>query len=77
MVCYLAFKQLVKDLLKKHNVNDQEAIEILQDIEKEVGHNRELIKAIIDFEKEGLIRRLKKRKKQKESEEEEQTMTYA
>ena len=75
MACYLMFKQLVKDLLKKYNVNDEQAVEILLDIEQEVGHNKELIKAIIDFEKESLIRRLKKKKKQIKSEEE--TMTYA
>ncbi|MFH0986677.1 MAG: hypothetical protein V1911_01370 [Candidatus Micrarchaeota archaeon] len=70
MVCYLMFKKLVQDLLKDYNVNEQEAVEILQDIEKEVGHNKELIKAIVDFEGENLIKRLKKKRKEKKEERE-------
>ena len=63
MTCYLAFKNLVKNLLK---ISDDEAVEILQDIEKEVGHNKELIKAVIDIEGISLLKRLKKKKSKKE-----------
>ena len=72
MTCYLMFKNLVKEMLKNFNVTDEEVVEILEDIENEVGHNKELIKAVVDFEGEALIKRLKKKKKQKEIE-----MTYA
>lgn len=72
MTCYLMFKNLVKEMLKNFNVTDEEVIEILEDVEKEVGHNKELIKAVVDFEQKALIKRLKKKKKQKEIE-----MTYA
>ena len=67
MTCYLMFKNLVKERLKKFNVNDDEATEILKDIEKEVGHNHELIKVVIDIEDEKLMKRLKKRQKKKET----------
>ena len=60
------FIDIVKKYLAEYNVNDDEAKEILEDIEKQVGHNKELIKATVDFEKENLIRRLKKRQKKKE-----------
>jgi hypothetical protein len=63
MVCWLVFLNVVKKYLSAYNVNDEEAKEILLDIEKEVGHNKDLIKAVVDFEKEGLIKRLKKKKK--------------
>ena len=72
MTCYLVFKNLVKEMLKSFNVTDEEVVEILEDVENEVGHNKELIKAVVDFEREALIKRLKKKKKQKEIE-----MTYA
>ena len=55
-------------MLKKYNLSDEEVIEILKDVEKEVGHNVNLIKAVIDLEKEGLIKRLKKKKKITEKE---------
>ena len=71
MVCYLVFKDTVKERLKKFNVTDSQAVEILQDIEREVGHNRELIKAVVDLEGENLIKRLKKKKKKEEE------MSYA
>jgi hypothetical protein len=63
MVCWLIYKSLVKDILKRYNLSDQDAIDILKDIEKETGHNHELIKAVIDFEGEKLIKRLKKKAK--------------
>ena len=72
MTCYLVFKNLVKEMLKNFNVTDEEVVEILEDVENEVGHNKELIKEVVDFEREALIKRLKKKKKQKEIE-----MTYA
>ena len=68
MVCWLIYKNLVKNMLKKYNLSDEEVIEILKDVEKEVGHNVNLIKAVIDLEKEGLIKRLKKKKKITEKE---------
>jgi hypothetical protein len=67
MTCYLAFINLVKQRLK---VTDSEAEEILRDMEREVGHNHELIKALIDIEGELMLKRLKKRKKKKNKEEE-------
>lgn len=70
MTCWMMFLDVVKKYLRDYNVTDQEAKEILQDIEKEVGHNKELIKAVVDFEQAGLIRRLKKKKKEEEAEKE-------
>lgn len=64
MTCYLMFKNLVKEKLKRFNITDENAEEILKDIEKEVGHNHELIKAIVDIEDEKLMKRLKKKKKE-------------
>jgi hypothetical protein len=58
------FKNLVKEKLKRFNITDENAEEILKDIEKEVGHNHELIKAIVDIEDEKLMKRLKKKKKE-------------
>ncbi|NYZ79727.1 hypothetical protein H0N95_00580 [Candidatus Micrarchaeota archaeon] len=72
MVCYLVFKNAVKNILKKYNINDEQSVEILQDIEREVGHNHELIGAVVDLEGENLIKRLKKKEKKKEI-----AMTYA
>jgi hypothetical protein len=74
MVCWMMFLDVVKNYLREYNVTDQEAKEILLDIENEVGHNKDLIKAVVDFEKEGLIKRLKKKKKAKGREKE---MAYA
>ena len=64
----MVYKSLVKEILKNYNVSDQDVIDILRDIEKETGHNVNLIKAVIDLEREGLIKRLKKKKKKKEKE---------
>lgn len=72
MTCYLMFKNAVKNYLKKYNVNDEQATEILLDIEREVGHNKELISAVVDLERENLIKRLKKKKEKREV-----AMTYA
>jgi hypothetical protein len=62
MTCWLKYVSDARRHLKKYNVNDSQAEEILKQIEGEVGHNSELIKAVVDFEKEGLIKRLKKKK---------------
>ena len=67
MTCYLMFKDAVKSILKKYNVNDKQAVEILLDIEREVGHNKELIGAVVDLERENLIKRLKKKEKKRET----------
>ena len=71
MVCWMMFKDLVRKLT---GVSDKEAVEILKDIENEVGHDTNLIKAVIDFEGQGLVKRLKKKRKAKEKEE--QSMAY-
>lgn len=76
MVCYLMFKGLVRSLLK-NKITDSEAEEILKDIEKEVGHNHDLIKAVIDFEGAGLAKRLKKKKKEQKKEREIIASAYA
>lgn len=55
----------VKKYLKQYNITDEQAKYILLDIEKEVEHNPNLIKAIVDFEKEDLIKRLKRKGKEK------------
>jgi len=68
MTCWMKFTGAVKNYLKEYNVTDNEARQILESIEKEVGHNANLIKSIVDMEKAGLIKRLKKRAKAKESE---------
>lgn len=68
MVCWMKYINAVKKYLGNYNINDEQAKDILLDIEDEVGHNSELIKAIVDFEKEGLIKRLKKKKKKKTEE---------
>ncbi|MEM0372258.1 MAG: hypothetical protein QXO69_00220 [archaeon] len=72
MTCYLMFKNAVKNYLKKYNVNDEQAIDILMDIEREVGHNRELISAVVELERENLIKRLKKKREKRDV-----AMTYA
>jgi len=59
------FISVVKQYLKKYNINDDEARQILEDIEKQVGHNHNLIKATVDFEGENLIKRLKRKQKKK------------
>ena len=63
MTCYLMFINLVKQRLK---IGDSEAEEILRDMEQEVGHNHEMIKALIDLEGQLMLKRLKKRKKKEE-----------
>ena len=69
MVCWMAYLELVKQLT---GVGDEDARRILQDIEGEVGHDKNLIKAIVDAEKEGLARRLRKKRRK-----EEKTIAYA
>lgn len=76
MVCYLIYKNLVKKLLG-NKISDADAEEILKDIEKEVGHNHNLIKAVIDFEGAGLAKRLKKKKKKEQKEKEITASAYA
>ena len=68
MTCWMKFMGAVKNYLREYNVTDNEARQILESIEKDVGHNPNLIKSIVDMEKAGLIKRLKKRVKEKESE---------
>ena len=68
MVCWMRFLNIVKEYLREYNVDDEQAKEILLDIENEIGHNPNLIKAVVDSEKEDLIKRLKKKKKLKEKE---------
>lgn len=68
MVCWMRFLNVVKEYLREYNLSDEDAKEILRDVEKEVGHNENLIKAMIDLEKKKLIRRLKKKKKIEEKE---------
>lgn len=58
MVCYLVFKGLVSRLA---GVSEREAEDILRDIEREVGHNKELIKAVVDAEGEDLKKRLRRK----------------
>ena len=70
MTCWMKFMGAVKNYLSEYNVSDLEARQILEGIEKEVGHNPNLIKAIVDSEKAGLIRRLKRRSLEKKKEEE-------
>jgi len=70
MTCWMKFLGSVKNYLREYNVTDLEARQILESIEKEVGHNPNLIKAVVDTEKAGLIKRLKRRSKEKKKEEE-------
>lgn len=69
MVCWMKYINTVQKYLKDYDVNREQAEEILRDVEKQVGHNAELIKAVVDFEKKNLINRLKKKKKEKQKEE--------
>ena len=66
MTCWLVFLSTVKNYLKEYSINDEQAKLILQDIEKEVGHNKELIKAVVDMEREALIKRLRRKGKEKQ-----------
>ncbi len=70
MTCWMKFLVPVKNYLREYNVTDLEARQILESIEKEIGHNPNLIKAVVDTEKAGLIRRLRRRSKEKKKEEE-------
>ncbi|MBI2529743.1 MAG: hypothetical protein HYW05_01195 [Candidatus Diapherotrites archaeon] len=68
MTCWMMYLNYVRKLLKNKITND-EAVEILRDIEGQFGHDKVTIKAVIDAEKENLIKRLgKKEKKRKERE---------
>ena len=69
MTCWMKFLGTVKGYLGQYNINDSEAKQILEDIERDVGHNPNLIKAVVDTEKAGLIKRLKRRSKEKKEEE--------
>lgn len=66
----MKYLSTVKNYLKEYNVSDSDAQQILEDIEKEVGHNLNLIKSIVDMEKGSLIRRLKKKRRLEVKEEE-------
>ena len=66
----MKFLGSVKNYLREYNVTDLEARQILENIEREVGHNVNLIKSVVDMEKAGLIKRLKRRSKEKKKEEE-------
>ncbi|MCD4740042.1 hypothetical protein K8R43_02490 [archaeon] len=63
MTCWMKFVSLVARLAK---VSEEDAIKILQSIEDDVGHDENLIKAIVDAEREDLIKRLRKKKKREE-----------
>lgn len=64
MTCWMKFVSLVARLAK---VSEEDAIRILQDVEDDVGHDENLIKAVVDAEREGLKKRLRKKKKEEES----------
>ena len=66
----------VRKLLKNRITND-EAAEILKDIEEQFGHDKVTIRAVIDAEKENLIKRLERRKSKKEKEKERKLQAYA
>jgi predicted nucleotidyltransferase len=54
----------------KAGVSQEDARDILKEIENEVGHDENLIKAVVDAEdSEALLKRLKKKRKKKEREE--------
>jgi hypothetical protein len=65
MVCWMKYVNAVKKLAK---VSEEDAIAILKDIEDEVGHDENLIKAVVDAEREGLKKRLRKKKRSKAEE---------
>jgi selenophosphate synthetase-related protein len=66
MTCWLKYLPDVKGYLRKYSVTEQDAKEILRDIESEVGHNALLIGKVVEQEKTALIRRLKRRRKEAE-----------
>ena len=72
----MMFVQQVRKLLKNRITND-EAVEILKDIEEQFGHDKVTIRAVIDAEKENLIKRLERRKSKKEKEKERKLQAYA
>ena len=72
----MMYLQYVRKLLKNRITND-EAIEILKDIEEQFGHDKVTIRAVIDAEKENLIKRLERRKSKKEKEKERKLQAYA
>jgi len=74
MVCWMQYIKDIKQLLSQYNLSDEQAAVILKDIERDVGHNANLIKATVDTEKEDLIKRLRKKKTEKE---ESKSMSYA
>lgn len=63
MTCWMKYLNLVMRLAK---VSEGDAEKILKDIEDEVGHDENVIKAVVDAEREGLIKRLRKKKRVKE-----------
>ena len=65
MTCWKMFIKDVRRMLKGR-ITDEEAKEILMDIEDEKGHDITAIKIVIDKEKEKLAERLKKKEKQAE-----------
>lgn len=66
MTCWLKYLPDVKGYLRAYSVTEQDAKEILRDIEGEVGHNAALIGKVVEREKAALIRRLKRRRKEAE-----------
>ena len=62
----MKFLKYVQELT---GVSEKDAEDILKDIEDEVGHDENLIKAMVDMEKENLVKRLRKKKRVKELEE--------
>lgn len=60
--------------LLKNRITNGEAAEILKDIEGQFGHDKTTIKAVIDAEKENLIKRLERKKKKKGHEEKESVL---
>ena len=76
MTCWMMYLNYVRKLLKNRITND-EAVEILKDIEEQFGHDKITIKAVIDAEKENLIKRLERIKSKKEKEKERKLQAYA
>jgi len=72
----MMYLNYVRKLLK-NKITDDEAIEILKDIEGQFGHDKVTIKAVIDVEKENLIKRLGKKEKKKKEEKETALASYA
>lgn len=66
MTCWLRYLPDVKGYLRAYSITEQDAKEILRDIESEVGHDASLIGKVVEQEKTALIRRLKRRRKEAE-----------